>query len=384
MSNYRDDINDVAVASDSTWGGFHLMAEGTLRVGAALLVGVIALHADGVVVADEVIDQARLLHVERASISDEALGTLHAAEVVVDSRRIADQVVHRVAVLHAETVGAGDELAVGRRERVTEAMAAGDKVFGVLRAVGHVADGAHASDAILTRFVERLEDTAAVGEAAIGRLRAGEAVSEAAVLADELLSAGAVSQAIADAALARDETWGLLRARNVVSEMALVEDHMPGAVAVGQAWTANTETWAMSRYSPFAATSAAVIDGVLYVTTADGVYALDGGDETIEARLLTGKIDVGQGRLVRPLYAYMEYELQGTATIQVSQTQGGSAAQAYSYPLAAEPADMLTNGRFLFGRGLRGRHFTFELTLTGRRAYINDLSVLAAPTQRRI
>ncbi|MBX6209533.1 hypothetical protein ISD46_33795, partial [Pseudomonas aeruginosa] len=56
----------------------------------------------------------------------------------------------------------------------------------------------------------------------------------------------------------------------------------------------------------------------------------------------------------------------------------------YSYPLESEPADELTNGRFKFGRGLRGRHFTFTLRLTGRHGYINDLSVESAPTNRRV
>ncbi len=384
MSSYRDDINDTAVAADETWGRFRALAEDTARMAVALLVGVVLVHTDGATASDEVIDRARLLQVEQAAIGDEASGTLRAADAVVESGRISESVAHRVGVLHTETAAAGDELVAGRREHVTEGAAVSDEVFGVLRTANHVIDVARARDALLTRFAEMVDDNAAVGEAATGRLRASGLVSDTAALSDELVGAGAAAQVLTDTAQVRDEAWGVLRARDLVSDEALIEDHVPGAAAAGQAWTANTENWAMSRYAPWAATSAAVIDGVVYVTTADGVYALDGEGEAIEARLRTGQVDVGRGRLARPISAYLEYELAGTAAMEVAQTQRGAAPEAYRYALPAEDAAVLTNGRFMFGRGLRGRHFTFELTLSGQRAYINDLSVLVAPIQRRI
>jgi hypothetical protein len=151
----------------------------------------------------------------------------------------------------------------------------------------------------------------------------------------------------------------------------------------GMAWTANTETWAMSRYAPYSFTSVVVIDGQLFASGPDGVYALSGGTEQITANIRTAKVDVGKGALAHPLNAYLEYELVGTATMSVSQTQAG-AVERYSYVLPQKAAQELTNGRFTFGRGLRGRHFTFELTMTGQRGYINDLSVLVAPTKRRV
>lgn len=116
---------------------------------------------------------------------------------------------------------------------------------------------------------------------------------------------------------------------------------------------------------------------------ADGVYALDGGAETISGRIQTGKLDIGQGGLVHPLAAYLEYELDGTAEMDVTTTQSGQ-AETYTYALPAEAAGELTNGRFVFGRGLRGRHFSFALRITGTHGYINDLSVNSAPTKRRV
>ena len=71
------------------------------------------------------------------------------------------------------------------------------------------------------------------------------------------------------------------------------------------------------------------------------------------------------------------------ASLAVTTTQSG-AAQTYAYPLAVEPAAELTNGRFVLGKGLRGRHFAFELQMQARSGVINDLRVDAAPTKRRV
>ncbi|OTI78724.1 hypothetical protein CAZ09_18365 [Pseudomonas aeruginosa] len=177
-----------------------------------------------------------------------------------------------------------------------------------------------------------------------------------------------------------------LVARDLVSDAVVIEDiTVGGDQDGGQAWTANVDSWAMSRYAPYTFRSLAVIDGRLYGIAEDGVYALDGDSQPVAGRIATGKLDIGQGALVHPHSAYLEYALDadGTVALDVTTTQSGSAA-TYSYPLESEPADELTNGRFKFGRGLRGRHFAFTLRLTGRHGYINDLSVESAPTNRRV
>ena len=108
------------------------------------------------------------------------------------------------------------------------------------------------------------------------------------------------------------------------------------------------------------------------------------GLEYINSKIVTGKVDIGGGILAHPVGAYMEYELSdSTSEMIVSTTQGG-AIQSYSYKLVDGKADELTNDRFIFGRGLRGRHFKFELRLNGVSGHIHDLRIDAAATKRRI
>ena len=162
------------------------------------------------------------------------------------------------------------------------------------------------------------------------------------------------------------------------------KEHVLQTGDYGQAWTASTQSWAMSRFAPFTFTSLAVIDDVLYGCNGQGVFALDGDTETMTAELRTGAMDMTGGVLAHPLEAHIEYELRGTATFDVTTTQSGTPV-TYSYPLNARPAaNALTNARAVFGRGLRGRHFAYTLRLTGQQAYINDWSVLVAPSKRSI
>lgn len=144
------------------------------------------------------------------------------------------------------------------------------------------------------------------------------------------------------------------------------------------------ENWATSRYFPYPYEALAVIDGQLYAQAPDGVYALEPGAEAIRASLSTGPLDLGGGQLVHPRAVYLEYLLEGSASLAVTQTQRGDAPATWGYTLPPEAAAAQTNGRFVLGRGLRGRFFSFVLSLTGRRAHLESLGVTTEPTNRRV
>lgn len=173
-------------------------------------------------------------------------------------------------------------------------------------------------------------------------------------------------------------------AKQFINDLVFI-DESEHLTNYGHAWTANVDTWAMSRYQDYSFSELVVIDGVLYGVGEDGVYRLD-ANSFVDAKLTTGQLDLGQGSLVHPLGAYLEYELSGSSKkfeIGVSTTQSGT-KQTYTYNLPAEPSNYLTNGRVLFGRGLRGRHFAFEIKISGEHGYINDLSIDMTATKRRV
>lgn len=186
-----------------------------------------------------------------------------------------------------------------------------------------------------------------------------------------------------DKARAFDFVASVMRGFTTVADIAVITDESILPKTDGfSAWTSNTETWAMSRYEGLPVNRLTVINGVVYGESDDGVYRMDISDEIVSANVTTGKVDFGDG-LVHPSAAYLEYETDGNIDMQVVTTQSGRAA-GYRYLLPRETARNLTNGRILFGRGLRGRHFTFVLNISAKEGYINNLAIEALPTKRRV
>lgn len=387
MSDYRDDSNDTAVIGDETWLGLkNFLVEEFATISAVALVTIGTLVTDTAQAGDETwVETTRHSQVvETATASDETWDALKAKQLVVETRRVSESLTHSLGVLHEDTAQVSDELAAGVRELVTDTAQASEVWSGVLRASILVQDSIKVSDSLVYHGFTLVEDNAAISDVTTGKLWAWELLSDAAQISDEVVEGAAASALVTDTATVSDEMFGTLHATQVVEEFAQVEDSVGADTGATQVWTANTfAEWATSRYL-LNATGIASVDGVLYLTTTDGVYALDGVEGEVEGRLLTGRIDVGGGSLATPVGMYLEYELDGALEVEVTQHQSGIDTQSYTYDLPTESADTLTNGRVMFGKGLRGRHFTFELTITGRHAYINDMSLLVAPIKRRV
>lgn len=386
MSDYRDDTTELAVASDTTWLGLTgNVIEELATISAVAMVTIGTLTLDSALVGDEVLSHTtRAATTETAAASDQALGQLSAVQLVSETVRISESLRHSTLAMVTETAAASDELASGARDTVTETAAASDQEFGTLRASVLVQDSLQVSETLIYHGFTLVDESAAAGDMVWGALRSRGIVSETAAAADEVFGDVATGTVLTETALASDEALGHLNAVQLVTETAQVEDVVGQGTGASQVWTANSEVaWAVSRYR-LTATGLAVIDGVPHLTTKDGVFALDGADEEIEGQLVTGRLDVGGGSLATPVSMYLEYELDGALAVDVSQHQSGINAESYTYDLPYEPGDTLTNGRVVFGKGLRGRHFGFTVTITGRRAYINDMSLLVAPIKRRV
>lgn len=242
-----------------------------------------------------------------------------------------------------------------------------------------------AQGSCVARYSDFIEDHVTYSEQYTQRTKAKQRVIDA-INVNELLKQQRKSrQRINETLMVVDVNQGKNIAKQFVNDLVFIEDDSSKEKQYGYAWTANVDTWAMSRYQDYGFSELAVINGVLYGVAEDGVYQLD-AKELIEAKLVTGQLDLGQGQLVHPLGAYLEYELSGNTRkleIGVSTTQSGT-KQTYYYLLPTEKADYLTNGRVLFGRGLRGRHFAFEIKISGEHGYINDLNIDVSATKRRV
>lgn len=176
---------------------------------------------------------------------------------------------------------------------------------------------------------------------------------------------------------------GLKKATSSVTELFFLDDaYQDGREIIG-AWTTTADGWNMSRYYDYPYEELIVINSRLYGVTATGIEELKQGAAVIAAQIKTARLDLGDGGLVHPESMILEYSLDGNLSVDVVTTQSGY-LQKFNYALKKEPSESLTNGRMLFGRGLRGRHFEFAVNIEGSTAYINDMVVNITKTKRRI
>ena len=146
--------------------------------------------------------------------------------------------------------------------------------------------------------------------------------------------------------------------------------------------TCNTANWALSRYDDENTQSLVNYKGVLLRATEQGLFALIGNNDDLTAFVDYGRLDHSR-QLTRPDSCLVEYAKQGSLTVTVTETQSGK-ADNYTYELPQETADDLTNGRAKFGRGLKGRHFSYRINFNGKYAQIEDAYIDFVTTKRRI
>lgn len=384
MSSYRDDMNDTLRLQGDAVSKLRDTGESTVRLGGGVVHQLQTLTEDSVALSGVFTDRATVVRSDGVALGDEVFGGVTRRSTITEGVRLRDAIIPKGKSLAEDSIALADETKHAVAARVRDAAAFSDEVLGQRRVVQLVVDGVRLNDAAPRIARELVAEAIVVSDAYSGKLRAMGFFFDSIALAAEDDTDTTTDGLLVERLRITDEVVGMLHARNTVVDGLALWDEVLQTGDYGQAWTASTDSWAMSRFAPFTFTSLAVIDDVLYGCNSQGVFALDGSSETMTAELRTGAMDMTGGVLAHPLEAHIEYELRGTATFDVTTTQAGTPA-TYSYPLNARPvANALTNARAVFGRGLRGRHFAYTLRLTGQQAYINDWSVLVTPSKRSI
>ena len=401
---------------------------------------------DGLIAADAVLERVRVISADSLSIGDTVLDKKHSLHTVSDGLKVKDNVLAKLSVLDSitDSLAVADTVLERQLTVIQDNVVLADSVLDKKHSLYTVSDKLRIQDSTTkhTRYQDMLVDDLVCNEQFSHHLHA--VLIEKLVLSENLQShnhAGVLcadtvriadrsnavfaqtieeqlhlvdrdknklhaKQISADSLIIGDEPQQQIRFSNViveklqadntiqdklsaytrVADALFIDDLIIGDSAVtGIAWTANSDNWAMSQYQQYDFERLSVIDNVLYGENATGIYRIDAA-KTVNGRIVTGKLDLGQGGLVHPLGAYLEYALVGEnkrLDVVVTTTQSGQ-AQQYHYVLPNEVADELTNGRVLLGRGLRGRHFGFALNITASKAYINDLNIEFTATKRRI
>lgn len=302
---------------------------------------------------------------DRLQLRDSLQALTRSHDLIEESLVISDTTRDKLKTLIVETLGLGQELEQHNQvlSQVSESFKLHD------RAVRIVSDMIEDTIQFSDEF-KKLSDTV-------------ELVIESLAFADQVFGQRIV-RSLAESSLSFSESIeGIKRATSSVTELLFLDDEYQDGREIIGAWTTTADGWNMSRYYDFPYEELIVIDGRLYGVTATGIEELRQGSGVVAAQIKTARLDLGDGGLVHPESMILEYSLDGQLSVDVGTTQTGY-QQTFNYVLRKEPSDYLTNGRVVFGRGLRGRHFEFAVNIEGSTAYINDMVVNITKTKRRI
>lgn len=337
-------------------------------------------------VADASYRRPSVLVMETISVRDAILGVRSQDAFYSDRLRVRDRVVGSFSNLVAESLDVGERTTWRRRVQVAEAIAVAESVaLSPVHSV-RVADVIRAGDASTARRKIRVSETVAVAERLSSSRRT--AFADSLVAADAYLLASAGSDSLAELIRA-GEAWTVKVSRKVsVAEEACIEDAYLLA-GTASAWTANTDTWAASRYASLPFSSLLVIDDVLFGVGEAGLYALDGDTDEgrpVAASLLTDERQA-TGNLALSLGGYMYAAMTsgGRMGARVFDTSRGQ-RHSYEYVFEDRRNDALGPMRIKYGRGIKTLFWQFEIfnvegadfRIAGGLAWTTD------PTSRRV
>lgn len=302
---------------------------------------------------------------DRLKLSDSLQTLSRSSDLIEESLVLSDSTRDKLKTLIVETLGLGQEL----------------EQYNLVHS--QVSDSFKLRDSVVRLVRDTVEDSFRISDEFKKLSGTIELVVESLVFSDQVSGQRKV-RSLAESSLSFSESIeGIKRASSSVSELLFLDDEYHDGREIIGAWTATADGWNMSRYYDFPYEELIVIDGRLYGVTDTGIEELKQGASIVAAQIKTAKLDLGDGGLVHPESMILEYNLDGNLSVDVVTTQSGY-LQKFNYVLQKEPSEYLTNGRVVFGRGLRGRHFEFAVNIEGSTAYINDMVVNITKTKRRI
>lgn len=302
---------------------------------------------------------------DRLKLSDSLHTLSRSSDLIEESLVLSDSTRDKLKTLIVETLGLGQEL----------------EQYNLVHS--QVSDSFKLRDSVVRLVRDTVEDSFRISDEFKKLSGTIELVVESLVFSDQVSGQRKV-RSLAESSLSFSESIeGVKQASSSVTELLFLDDEYQDGREIIGAWTTTADGWNMSRYYDYPYEQLIVIGDQIYGVTANGIEELKQGARTIAAQIKTAKLDLGDGGLIHPESMILEYSLDGQLSVDVGTTQTGY-QQTFNYALKKEPSDYLTNGRVVFGRGLRGRHFEFAVNIEGSTAYINDMVVNITKTKRRI
>lgn len=343
-------ISEVATATDTAW------------------VEPVANVVENVQVQETLLPQANLsvLIVDKAATNDTA--TAFSENNVVESATGTDSVVVNSATLVRETATATDTA-------LTSATATNTLV-----------ERGTAYDDLLGYNDYIVADTADADDVAVLSTSTALTVVDDVYATTDLVLDAQSGNLLIDGASADDALLDQLDATTTVVDGALGTDRALFDMA-SLGWVMNSETCAMSRYTPLPFSSVAVVNGRVLGLGDAGLYELAGETDLgvpVNAYVTTGRSMLGTNNVKRIPNVYVSGSAAGQLDLSVSVY--GQYKGTFTYSMVARQSDAPRGHRITLGRGLASVYWKFKLAnKNGARFEIDTINADVAPsTNRRV
>lgn len=379
---WRNDTQETATAGERWFFGMAQSVNDSARAVGAPLGYSSARLEDAARLGERIMPASVAVLSDSASAGSSVRAAVRGGVVLHDGKRRRDRLGRFDSALLRETAriraGVFDRHGSADTDYLSDWARLRDAVFPRVSAGSILHDGYALSGSLKALYVQTADERVRASDISV--LGRGVVLDDAAA-AQSTVSA-ARQAVLADSCRVSDWVGTRADAFSVLRDDGMVSDtlHLDGLERI--AYRVDLDGWCVSRWGVRADDLAAVDNGLWLLD--DGVSVPDAGIR-VSGSLDFGLVDVSGGVLAHPVSAVLEYRRDADTelSLTVSELQSGI-MRPYRYRLAAETADALTNGRFVLGRGLRGRHFALRLDLDGSGAYINDFKIDIVPTRRRV
>ena len=375
MANYRDDETSGIVASESYTAGWGLILQDVAITATAFMLATGGVFSDNAIAGDsfQLFQSSGVEDVIHISEAWRLTGAR--SQQVTDTAVGSDTLQVSALALVEDGATAQDAIEDRRNASVVEHVTVSDLLTDTKHSSRQMTDNLKVTDVFSTVTRKQVEDSAIASDSVVSRSVVKARIEETATASDSIDNSSQHGERLFDVAISGDAFKHHLSAKYQWADTAYAEDALQGE-GTSSAWTANLSGYAVSRYSPYAFSSIAVVDGVLYGTRFSGVYRLDGvgSTEIVTAMLKTPSLDLSGDTLCYPNSVYLSYKTDGAVSLNVATSQSGQWGD-YDYELPTEMADEMTTGRITLGRGLRGRYY--RITLTTEATHFSAVELLA-------
>lgn len=351
--------------------------------------------------------QEALLLVDSASVSAELVGSyaknivetgvlqvslnsvLQATSSLVQNS-IASDVASHIAMLLIDataTVADAPENFLTAIDVAIDTLIATDGVLTSLDAFCLIVEALQASDATLAAIIATLEDGGSASDATTNLLRAIAALVENSTGVDEVAASIRIIAFVEDTGVVADDVVAQLSALLSLFETGQA---VASLFLAGEAYTAYAMTLAgaaVNEYVGYNFNSFAVINGVAYGGSENGIFLLEGATDDgvqIDASVRVGLSNFGTALKKEISYAYIGVTTDGQMAMKVTTTSRDKGKRENWYKFSAKPRTSTAEDRLQISKGKQSVYWDFELiNLEGADFEFDQMRVWVMPLNRR-